>query len=52
MDSKVIKLTYHPSDYGTSEIIMDTIPEDSRERALGRDEGDDFRLDVAQGEVY
>ena len=31
---------------------MDTIPEDSRERALGRDEGDDFRLDVAQGEVY
>ena len=31
---------------------MDTIPEMSRERALGRDEVDGFRLDMAKVEVY
>ena len=42
------KLTYLPSDYWTSEIIMDTIPEEGRKRALGRDEVDAFRLDVSK----
>ena len=46
------KLTYRPSDYWTSEIIMDTIAEEVRERALGRDEVDGFRLNVAKVEVY
>ena len=31
---------------------MDTIPDEGRERALVRDEGDGFRLDVAKVEVY
>ena len=31
---------------------MDTIPEESRERALGRDEVDGFRLDVTKVEGY
>ena len=31
---------------------MDTIPEESRERALGRDEVDGFRLDVTKVNVY
>ena len=31
---------------------MDTIPEEGHERALGRDEGDGFKLDVAKVEVY
>ena len=31
---------------------MDTIPEEGRERALGRDEVDGFRLDVGKVEVY
>ena len=31
---------------------MDTIPEEGRERALGRDEVDGFKLDVAKVEVY
>ena len=31
---------------------MDTIPEEGRERALGRDEVDGFRLDVTKVEVY
>ena len=48
----IVKLPYRPSDYWTSEIIMDTIPEEGRERVLGRDEVDGFRLDVAKVEVY
>ena len=31
---------------------MDTIPEESRERALGRDEVDGFRIDVTKVNVY
>ena len=31
---------------------MDTIPEEGRERALGRDEVDGFRLDVTKVNVY
>ena len=31
---------------------MDTIPEEVRERALGRDEVDGFRLDVTKVNVY
>ena len=31
---------------------MDTIPEESHERALGRDEVDGFRLDVTKVNVY
>ena len=31
---------------------MDTIPEESRERALGRDEVDGFRIDVMKVNVY
>ena len=31
---------------------MDTIPEEVRERALGRDEIDGFRLDVTKVNVY
>ena len=49
---KLFKLTYSPSDYWTSEIIMDTIPEEGHERALGRDEVDGFKLDVPKVEVY
>ena len=48
----IAKLTYRASDYWTSEIILDKIPEESRERALGRDEGDGFKLDGAKVEVY
>ena len=51
-DKKLIKLGYRPSDYWTSEIIMDTIPDEGRERALGTDEVVAFRLDVAELEVY
>ena len=47
----IVKLTYRPSDYWTSEIIMDTIPEEVHERALGRDEVDGFKLDVAKVDV-
>ena len=31
---------------------MDTVPEESQERALGRDEGDGFRIDVTKVNVY
>ena len=31
---------------------MDTIPEESNERALGRDEVDGFRIDVTKVNVY
>ena len=31
---------------------MDTVPEESQERALGRDEVDGFRLDVTKVNVY
>ena len=31
---------------------MDTVPEESQERALGRDEVDGFRIDVTKVNVY
>ena len=31
---------------------MDTIPEESHERALGRDEGEGFKLDVTKVAAY
>ena len=50
--SKIGKLSYRPSDYWTSQIIMPTIEEESRERAVGRDEVDGFRIDVSKVEGY
>ena len=48
----IAKLCYRPSDYWTSEIKIDTIPEESHERALRRDEVDGFRIDVTKVNVY
>ena len=51
-DKKVVKLTYLPCDYWTSQIIMPSITEEIRERAVGRDEVAGFTLDLTKVEVY
>ena len=49
---QIVKLSYRPSDYWTSEIIMDKIPEEVRERTLCRDEVDGFRINERKVNVY
>ena len=52
MIKKLVKPTYRPSDYWTSEIIKPAISEAVREHMVGRDEVAVFRLDVPKVKAY